>query len=376
MHMFGAKLGASRGKAAFAPPPALRLRGVSLLAALLAALLAVAVGCTGHTSGNDAGLAAQYQGGVITEDEVNDYTAAYRKSMGYDDDSTWTQFLSGEGITAKEWREQAIAALVDERLMWQKAEELGITVDEEQVSSQIEADKAAVGVSDEDEWARYLEAHGSSPDDYRKSLESASIEQQVLMHEVMLDAVEDEDAISTYISKSLASRVVRRYRVLEFDSEQAAEAAIADLSALSGKELADGFDSWLTRDDSDRTTPANRGDIGWDIAYDLGSMQNELNEEMLAPNSLSAVAHESDGKYYVLLCTDRFEFHTGTAYSDLPDDDLKAYAVQAANYSYWSQLSSSYIEQLREDANVMVSAMPEGLPYDVDVSASSSASQG
>ena len=338
----------------------------STSAFMLAVALALGCGCTSGLH-DDEGVAAKYDGGTIAEDEVTRYTDDYRRARGYESDETWAQHLFENGLTAKTWREQAIGSIVEERLELARAAELGITPDESRIEEQVASDRQNAGIDadDDDAWSSYLESLGMTDAEYRDNLEKASIEAQLLSREVTLDAESDDELISDYIEDNLRARVVRRYRVLCFDSAEAAQAAIDDMAGLEGDELAARFDSWIERDDSANTTSANGGDMGWDIANDLGATQQELNEEMVAEGALSQRVHESNGTFYVMLCTDYFVFESGVEYDDVPDEDLRAFLTQATLYTNWTQMTSDYIAGLREAAHVKVREMPEGLPYDV-----------
>lgn len=344
-------------------------------AAFICALLVccVAAGCA-EGNGNGAGsgdeaVAAKYGDSVITEAEVNEYTAEFRAEHAYEDDQNWAKYLYEQGLTAQTWRNQAIGSIVEKRLIASRAAELGIVADQELVQAQEESDKEAAGIDadDEEAWESYLEARGTTVQDYRKNLEDASVQYQLLRQEISLDPVEDSAVFDKYIQDNLVSRVVRRYKVLVYDTQEAAQQALDSLSGLTGDALATAFDGLLESDNSDETSTDNGGDAGWDIASDWGAMQQELNDEMVVPGSLSERVHEMDGKYYVALCTDRFVFELDTTYNDLPDEKLKAYVFDVATYSSWSQLTSDYIARLREEAGVQVHEMPDRVPYNVDV---------
>ena len=344
---------------------------MAALAAVIASFLAVAlcltlVGCAGD---NEKGVAARYgDGKTVTEQEVNDYTAQFRREHTYDDDMTWATYLYEQGLTASTWRNRAIGSIVEARLIEQRAQELGISVDESMVADQMAADKEAVGIAadDAEAWKSYLEARGLTEDSYLENLRQSILQYQVLSQEVALDPVSDVQVIDDYIGSNLISRVVRCYSVLVFDSEKDAEAALDSLKGLSGDALSQEFAALLEKDDSTETTAENGGNAGWDIANSWGQMQQDLNEEMLKEGELSSGVHELDGKYYVVLCTLRFAFEKGTSYDDIADDKLKAIVYDAATYDAWGKLTSEYIAKLRDDAHVMVHEVSEPLPYDVD----------
>ena len=335
---------------------------------LIAALLAV--GCTGSSPAANTAIAARYNGGEITEEAVSAYTADFRVRNGLEDDKSWAEYLVGEGITVQEWRERAIGSLVEDELIAHRAEELGIKPDEERIESQIASDREAAGLARDDVagWESHLESIGKSPQEYRGELEATSIKQQVLSAETQLDSLEGTAILDDYIQTQLAPRVVRRYQVLVYDTRQAALDALADMSGLSGESLDVAFKQHASTDDSEQTTPERGGDMGWDIANNLGDVQNELNSEMVDPGTLSQTTHELDGKHYVFYCVNRFAFQTDSTFDGLPDDDLRQYVRSTATYDNWSKIVSNYISGLRDAAEVMVSPMPDGLPYDVDTS--------
>ena len=346
-----------------------KAKAASLLVTLLVALavLTAIVGCA-QVQQSDEGIAARYGDSVITEQEVNDYTEQFRSEHVYGDDANWAAYLRDQGLTASTWRNQAIRAIVERRLVEKRAAELGIVADTDLVQSQIAADKEAAGIAADDAaaWQSYLDSRGLTQEAYEDGIRYASLRSLVLQKELALDPVEDESVLDAYIHDNLISRVVRRYCVLCYDEKKAAAKALAQLQGLSGEELERAFATRADEDDSNETTSGNGGDAGWDLANSWGQMQQELNEEMLAAGALSNEIHELDGKYYVVMCTDRFEFGSDTTYGDLPDRALKDYVHDAATYAAWSDMSAEYLAKLVDNAHVQVREASEKLPYDVD----------
>ena len=333
------------------------------LAMLLAALLCSA--CSGGAK--EVRLAAKYDGGTITEDEVAEYTESFRKARSYEDDGTWALYLAQEGLTTETWRYRAIGAIVEDRLLTAEMDEKGIEPDEGQVNDQMAAARESLGLADDDAaWASHLKSLGLDERSYREALERTSRLSQLFSQELQIDDQVDSGKIDAYIDENLVSRVVRRYSVLVYDSRDAAEAALAQLSGLQGDELAARFADLSAQDDSDVTSPENGGDWGWDLAASMTDFVYQLNQEMLAPGTLSSEVHEAGDVFCIAMCTKRFEFQRGTAYADLPDYELQATVKAQAQNSLLSQMQADYIAQLRDAAHVQVQAMPDDLSYDVD----------
>lgn len=332
--------------------------GSLLCAGLVLFALAAIAGCSSRD------IAATFYDEKIYEDEVTDYTANFRTARHYTDDNIWAEYLAEQDLTTKTWRERVIGTMAEDRLIQRKAKELGIQPDQERVDEQVSQMKQSLG--SDDAWKDYLSEMGQTEQEYRVSLEEASVEQQLYLHELSFDAQQNTDVINAYITKNLSDRVVNRYSALCYDSQEAAQTALDELKGLSGDELKSRFVQMTATDDSNETTVENGGDIGWDIAMYLGDVQESLNNELLTTGDLSQQVHQIDGRYYVLLCTDRYVFKSNISYEDIPDSELRQFVIDAVTVDKWQDMTTQYVSQLVENAGVQVKPMPKNLPYDVD----------
>ena len=208
-----------------------------LLALAFSLTLACFAGCSG---GQD--LAAKCSAFTISEQEVTDYTASSRAQNGYTDDTDWARFLVAQGYSdTKTWREEAIRALAEQKIVENRAAELNVSADETVVDQTIAYVRQLRGITTDEEWASYLEGIGMTADEYRASCEFASVEQQVLAADLDLAANGSDDELNAYIKSNLMDRVTRRFSVITFKSEADANAALAQLEGLSGDELAARF---------------------------------------------------------------------------------------------------------------------------------------
>ena len=249
-------------------------------------------------------------------------------------------------------------------------DELGIEADAEQVASQIASAKEDAGVAADDgqAWADYLAQSGDTPELYRKRVEESLIEQQLLSQEIEFGVEDEEGAqlVQQYIDENYLARIAKRWSVLRYDTRKKAKAVLNSLADLEGAELKRAFEALLDSDDSEDTTRANGGDLGWDVALDMGSVQDDLNAEKVNPVHVSKDVHKQNGAFYVMMCTDRYVFERDSTYEDIPDEDLRSFILESATYENWSTLREEYLNKLVDEANVQVTPMPDGLDYDVD----------
>ena len=80
------------------------------------------------------GVAAKVYGRQITEQQVADYISQYRTYAGLTNDSDWATFIDQNGTSAESIREDAIKFFITRYTIDNLAEEKGITVSDEEVS--------------------------------------------------------------------------------------------------------------------------------------------------------------------------------------------------------------------------------------------------
>lgn len=328
--------------------------GTCICAALMACLFLT--GCAGARDLRD--VAAYVGDEVVYEDEVTDYTQQLRDKRGYADDDTWAKYLNEEGMTGKTWRESVIRQMADRILVRKKAEELGITPDQDAVTARIEAMRKQAGaVEDDVAWSDYLAATGQTPEGLREDLEFSSIEQQVVSREVDLSTEVNSQMCDDYLHLNLADQVVRHYCAFEFalDDEKSAEALVAELSESEGEALLARFG------DSGKTA-----DLGWDFEYAEYVIDPELKlrKAKLDEGQLYKAVLVGADALRVVACIERVELES-VSYDEIKSESLKARIKSLTQTSQWAALTSRYLDKLETEANVQVVVMPEGLPYDV-----------
>lgn len=338
--------------------------GVLMIAVVMVALVIFVSACS-----SEVGVAAKYGNDSLSEDEVSEYTAAYRSSIDAEDDTAWARYLRGQGLEAKTWREKAIRDIVGRRLIEKKAEELGITINEAQVEAGIASEKAQRGVvaDDEDAWSKVLEQDGMTSEKFARDLGYASILEQVLLEDGAAEMMEDEDTLQSYIKSNLMDRVVRRFSVLSFgvEDESEAQGVFAELSQLSGDELKRRFDE-IAADLLSVDDDLAQGDLGWNLLYDTNDLLDGDKVLALEAGDLYPEVVKRDTGWQIYLCSDVYVFKNGVQYAELQDDSLKNAIARACLVGSWGSWAESYVAQLVNEANIEVFRMPAGLDYDVD----------
>lgn len=357
-----------------------------LVPVLVAALCLCAALAMAGCSTDDSNVAARFGDHTISEDEVTSYTDDFRAQNDLTDDVTWAQYLRGNALTGKTWREQAIRTLADRLLIEDKAKELGISANEDDVNSRISQAKQQAGIAEDDDsaWSDYLSQRGTTPDKFKEDYEFTSVEEQVFRKELNFDDELEAEMCDDYISQNLSDRVVRRYSAIVLGKKDKAKGQelLAELKGLSGNELSTRFSELAKANSTDSESAALGGDIGWDFTYSEGVIDPkakvryaQLKEGELYPKLVKG----TDG-YRIMLCTGVVRFAETPKYEQLPDENsstIRQVIEQLTLASTWAGKCQEYLRNLENDANIQVSEMPSELSYDLveDDSASSGSSE-
>ena len=368
-----------------------RRRKASLvwLACLLAACLCAA-GCAGAqgasgasgasagagASGAAEGVAAYWEGHEIYEDDVTAYTQEFREANGLADDASWAVYLQDNDLTGKTWREQVIRTKADEVLVREKADELGVSADEDAVAERVRAMREQAGIAEDDDaaWSEYLAESGQTPEGLEESLRFSSLEQQLFSHELELSSELKDEMCDDYIHLFLADQVVRHYYALGFalDDKQGALDLIEELSGLEGDELKRRFVELCEQragedGQAGAASELDAGSLGWDFLYngDAIDPKRALRKAKLAAGELYSKPLKGTDQYRVVVCMEREELEGDAPYENIGSESLRALIADLALTTQWTALIQDYLNDLEQAAGVQVVYMPEGLPYDL-----------
>ena len=316
--------------------------------------------------------AARFGNHTISEDEVATYTQQYRSENGLEDDVSWANYLATSALTTQTWRERVIRQLADQALIEDKAAELGITVNAEDVDKFVAQQKTRAGVADNDEqaWIEYLSQHGLSVEGIMERAEFNSLEQQVFKSELDFSQELENEMCNDYIKVNLADQVVRRYYAVEFEKNDKDQARMCldDLTALEGAALVERVKELASEHRIPQPLIAEDGDMGWDFLYSeaLADPKLKLRHAKLEAGTLFPKLLKGTDAYRVVCCAERHEFvDNGMRYEKIESESLKETISSLTMASSWAAKCMQYMSDLEEAANIQVSQMPSGLPYDV-----------
>ncbi len=235
----------------------------------------------------------------ITRGEVNEIADPYLQSY------YGTDYDTNEEVAdyVRELRIQAINLLVEEKLMYKKAEELGVLPTDEEVETEtntyIEDLKESLG--GEEEFNSALESAGMTLEEYTEQLREnmrANLISTNVTNEIFKDVTVSDDEIKTYYDEHLDSfKTATVSHILIKDEDTAKEVRER---AANGEDFAT-----LAKEYSEDTgTSENGGSLGT-VAYDTTQYVQEFTDafKALSEGEISEPVQSTYG-YHIIKVTD------------------------------------------------------------------------
>ena len=289
-----------------------------LLAAIgltLTGALFVFAGCQNVTGG----IAATVNGDPIMEQDV---TAAIETVRGqqeaYQDPATWAQALAMSGYTPESFRETVIMSMAQDIVITQEAASRGLFPDLEKIEADIAQTRTTSGAESDAAWLEILHSYGFKDEQaYREFLRMGQIK-ALLLDDFVFDPSDDE--LRTFIAAN-------PYAVDGFTPPVAAADSAADDTAAAEETNPDG----LNEEEED------------------AELDETVNEEVTpeeTPKPLTAA-----------------DIDLNTIPKDILEQFTELWSKQNKGLAF-----SEWVTGLVDNADIVINDMPEGLPYDVDMS--------
>jgi foldase protein PrsA len=333
------------------------------------------------SSGDDAvatdadSVAAQIGDVTIKESEVTDYIETNMRvdsttgEMMSDED--WVSYLESYGWTPETLREAVIRNVFTlPSVIVTEAANAGITPDENEIETQLKEQKDSVG---EDGWADWLTENGYRDEAaYVLDLQASAVYEELMAANTQVSNP-TQDEIDAYIESSASAYAGQRVSIIYLpygeegnDDVETTRSKADDVIArlMAGEDFASLADEYNASGMTDVG-----GDIGW------GSV-NSLPEVCTAALATMNVGDFSDilddgSAFYIVKVTDEYvPPEDGTVTPASVPESIRTLLSDQLISTNQSNAESAYYDELVDSALVTINPMPEGLPYDVDMSVS------
>ncbi len=342
------------------------LKAACTLSLSLACACALA-GCSSEDSnGSTGGVAATVDGTEIAEDTVTSYIEeTIRQQQGLSDEDAWGEWLATNNYTPDSLRKEVIDLFVSRELIAKGADERGIAVSDDEINGSLDSMKAYYD-SDE-KWKNALEQAGWTEDEYRSEIE-LRLKMNALQESFATDEEPSQEDLLTYAQMyASAYDGAKRSSHILFNAEEEATAQEV-LDKINAGEI--DFAEAAKEHSEDTGSAEKGGDIGWDkMQSSSGStLDSDYQAALdgLEKDQVSGLVTTQFG-IHIIKCTDVYAApEEVTSVDQIPAEwldsvkdtlkDQQAYT----NYQTW-------LTEAKENADIVINDMPEGLPYYVDM---------
>lgn len=135
----------------------------------------------------------------IPESEVTEIVEQNRAAMGLEDKDQWGQWLVAMGMSVDDARESIISSMVEQELLDQAAENLGIEITDEQVDESYQETRDQFET--DEEWQQALEMSGLTEETFREQCEMGLVQQAIADYAYEnaddVEVVTDEQVLDT-----------------------------------------------------------------------------------------------------------------------------------------------------------------------------------
>ena len=350
----------------------LKIVRLAASAALIGACCAGLAACSSLSGvASVSGTAATVGDTEIKEAEVASYIETFREGQGLTDDETWSVWMSTYGMDPETVREEVIDHYIDIEVIKQAADSLGVSVSDEEVDEQVDSMKS--NYSTDEEWQEALESAGYTEQDYRDSVESSMLSAKVQEAAEEQGLIEEEevtdDEVLTYVAMYASSfdGAKRSSHILfSADDEETAQEVLDQINSGSLS-----FEDAAKEYSIDETSAENGGDVGWDM---LNSFVTEYTTALdgLEEGQVSALV-TSDYGIHIIKCTEVYSApEEGVTSLDQAPEALVDYVREMLDSDASTNAFDTWLESFKEGLDIQINDMPEGLPYDVEMTSEDS----
>ena len=324
----------------------------------------------GGSSSSDSAAAATVNGVTIPESKVTETVENVRAQSSLEDEDSWGEFLVSNSMTPQSVREQIINSLVDQELIKEGAEQLGITVESTEVDTYVEQMKA--NFDDDAAWQEALTQAGFTEEEYRESIKTSLTQQAINDHfenEAKVTKADILEAAKTYAPYYDGAKRSSHILIGVDDTtdnkamKEAREKAQGIIDQIKNGDIS--FEDAAKEYSTDTGSAAKGGDVGWDV---LNSFVTEYTDA-LAGLEKGEISDPVESQYgiHIITVTDTFSAPKEVKKLKVLPKEFRSTIKDYAKSIKSNDDYTAWLDDLREKADIQINEMPADAPYNIDL---------
>lgn len=318
-------------------------------------------------TGLTGGVAGSVNGEEIPEDKITRTVNNIRINYGYTDEDAWKQFLKSSNYTVESLRYSLLGGEIEELLVKQCADQLGVSVTDEEIDAKVESISSQY--STQDAWEKALEQAGyeNGIEGYRDSLKYLMLQEkinEIYSKEAQKEMKSNKNVLSA-INESISQYDgAKKSSVILFASDDGAQAKAVRKQIANG-ELT--FSEAAKKYSTDSSTKDNGGNMGWDKLSQFDEEYTAILDGLTKEGQLSKATSTENGWAIVQLDEVYKAPKKVKTISSVPEEfvtEIKTTEAQSRAQDKYN----SWLDTVQSQQDVVVNPMPSNLPYWVDLS--------
>lgn len=318
-------------------------------------------------TGLTGGVAGSVNGVEIPEDRITRAVNNIRLNYGYTEEDDWKNFLKQSNYTVEAMRYTILGGYIDEELVKQCADQLGVTVTEEEIDEKVNSMSSQY--SSQEAWENAVNEVGyeNGIEGYREELKYNILQekiQKIYNDEATAEMEKNKNVISA-INESISTYDgAKKSSMVLFSSDNEI------LAKSIRKQINDGeitIEEAAKEYSIDSATKDNGGDMGWDSINQQDEQYTAILDELDKVGEVSK-ATSTDNGWAIVELKDIYKAPKKvTKVSSVPEDFVTEIKTNAIS-SNTSEKYSDWLSDTKDQQDVVVNPMPDNLPYWVDMS--------
>lgn len=310
---------------------------------------------------NIYGAAQTINGNVISEDAVTERINQTREYYDLEDDEDWKNYLEENNQTPATIRFATIQQLETYFIYDIVADELGVSVSDEEVQSELQNQIQTNYNGDESEWKNYLTENNISENEFTKNIYYTLLQQQI--SETFRDeanAKYDDQAILDTINATYGGDALLYHcYLINWDSSNEEYQKMAE-NVVNGSMSYEDFaiELYGSLDNVDQgyktTSDLDGGLFGLLQSAGGEGKPSEIGEGIIA-----------DGVNSLFMWDTQFVIDGELTDKQQVPEDFFQLILDSATETTIKNMAQKYIENWYDSASIVLYPMPSGLPYDV-----------
>ena len=364
---------------------AMGAREKGLIIALVVAIAAAVAGfALFFTNQVPQTAAAKVNDMYLDEADVADYISQYRYSYSLTDDATWASYLLSQNSNPSSYRMTAINQLALNALVIAKAEELGVSPTEDEITAQLDTMKNSLAFGDDQIWNETLDQMGTTEAQLRNQAKANLATQAVYKAAVEVPEATDEQALQFAQENLGGVEVAHSYRIVFTgdDAQERAQECYERIQKAKKDINADVFSGFALSYSDDETVQDDGGSYGWTQLTD--SEDNDTYAERVtgledgAYTTPQPIEENGESTFQIIFRDESYSFPAADKMSSFKlskvSSTVKSYIVGLASNNLWSNQCSAYLSQLLASAQITYYPTPANAAYNVDMNLASTTS--